>query len=119
MSSQREGGIGCGTVIAIIILIGLAGVAVISVAALIEPFSWVPPLREIFGDCTDKPETATRECALGTRYPGFWSHVIINFLYALLALGLSLALAFALPELRAARTARFDNAAALERYRHA
>src|SRR4051812_45991402 len=110
MSSQREGGVGCGTVIAIIVLIGLVVVAVISVAAVVDPFSWVPPLGEIFGDCTDDPDTTTHECDLGTRYPGFWSHVIINFLYSLVALGLSLALAFALPELRAARTARFDDA---------
>jgi hypothetical protein len=117
MSSQREPGIGCGTLIAFIILLGLVLAAVISVAALVDPFSWVPPLGDIFQKCTDNPDTPSDDCDLGTRYPGFWSHVAVNFAYVLIAAGLLIALALTLPEFRRARTARFDSHAAVERYR--
>jgi hypothetical protein len=106
-------------IIAIFVLIALVVAAVISIAALIDPFSWMPPIGDIFGDCSDKLETAADECDLGTRYPGFWWHVIINLLYALAALVLLLMFAAVLPEYRKARTGRFESEDAVERYRHA
>lgn len=112
MTSRRdEGSSGCGTCLAVLLVIALVVAAVVSVAALVDPFSWVPPLGAIFGDCH------TDECALAERYPGFWVHVVVNFAYALLATGLLLALFSTVAELRRARTARFDDAVALERYR--
>jgi hypothetical protein len=119
MASQREGNSGCGTIIVIFVVIALVVAGVISVAALVDPFSWLPPLGEIFGDCSDNPETAADECDLGTRYPGFWRHVIINFVYALVTLALLVAFALALPEFREARSGRFESDTAVERYRQA
>ena len=122
MASEREDGSGCGgcaVIIAIFVVIALVIAALISVAALVDPFSWMPPIGDIFGDCNDKLETAADECDLGTRYPGFWWHVIINLLYALAALVLLLTFAFALPEFRKARSGRFESDAAVERYRQA
>jgi di/tricarboxylate transporter len=120
MASQRQGGGGCLAIIAIVVVIGLVVSAVLSVAALIDPFSWVPPVGQIFGSCTDNPATAVDECArVGTRYPGFWWHVIINFVYALAALGLLVALVGAVPKFRQARSGRFDGDSAVRHYRHA
>jgi hypothetical protein len=45
--------------------------------------------------------------------------VIINFVYALAALGLLLAFAGTVRDYRTARTGRFDNDNAVERYRRA
>jgi hypothetical protein len=119
MSSQEQGGTGCGTFVAIILVITFVFVAVISIAALVDPFSWVPPIGAIFNNCTDDPDTAQDECELATRYPGFWLHVLVNFGYALMTVGLLIALALAVPEFRKARTARFDNEVAVDRYRRA
>ena len=119
MASQREAGGGCGAIIAIVILIALVVGAVVSVAALIDPFDWMPSLGEIFGDCNDTTEIPGDECELAKRYPGFWGHVIVNFVYALVALGLLVAFASVLPEFRRARGVRFASGAALDRYRQA
>ena len=97
----------------LILLIALVVAAVISVAALVDPFSWMPPIGEIFGDC---PDTAEGECDLGKRYPGFWLHVIVNFAYTVVALGLVAAFALAVPEFRTARSGRFRDDAAVEQY---
>jgi hypothetical protein len=119
MAPQREGGIGCGAIIAIFLVIAVVVAAVISVAALVDPFNWVPPLGQIFGSCTDNPDTSVDECDLGKRYPGFWSHVLINFAYALVALALLVVFAFAVLDFRHARRVRFESEAAVDRYRQA
>jgi hypothetical protein len=119
MASQREGNGGCGTIIAIFVVLALVVAGVISVAALVDPFSWLPSLGEIFGDCTDNADTALDECDLGARYPGFWTHVFINFVYVLAALGSLAAFARTLPEFREARSVRFESDNAVERYRQA
>src|SRR4051795_6153641 len=117
MASEREDGSGCGgcaVIIAILIVISLVISAVVAVASLVDPFSWLPPTGVIFGGCSDKVETSTAGCDFGTRYPGFWWHVIINLLYALAALVRLLTFAFAVPEFREARSGRFESDAAVE-----
>ena len=56
-------------IIAILVVISLVISASVSVAALVDPFSWMPPIGVIFGDCSDNLGTAADECDLGTRYP--------------------------------------------------
>src|SRR5262245_60735741 len=120
MGSRREGGGGgCALFVAVVVVIALVVAGVVSVAALIDPFSWLPPIGKIFGDCNDNPQTPGDDCGLATRYPGFWGHVVINFVYALAALGLLVAFAVVLPEFRKARSSRFESDAAVERYLHA
>jgi hypothetical protein len=120
MATQREDGSGggCALIVGIIFLIGLVIVVVTSIAALIDPFSWVPPIGKVFDSCTDNPDTAVDECA-GSRHPGLWWHVIVNFVYALAALGLLLAFTGCVRDYRAARSDRFDSDGAVERYRRA
>jgi len=118
MASGREGGIGCGTLIAIFVAIALILAAAISIAAIVDPFSWVPSLHQIFG-CTDNPQTTIDECDTTRRYPDFWFHVVINLLYVFMSLGLLVALARALPKYRDTRSRRFESDTAIERYRQA
>src|SRR5215210_4693711 len=94
MSSQQEGG-GCAALVVLVLVIGAVVAAVISVAALVDPFSWLPPIGEIFGDCDDDYDTSADECELATRFPGFWGHVIANFAYSVAAAGLLVWLASA------------------------
>jgi hypothetical protein len=78
-SSNDE--LGCGGCIVAILLIGAVIGAIISVAALIDPFSWMPPVGEIWAECEDDYATSADECDLAERYPGFWGHVAVNFAY--------------------------------------
>ena len=115
---RREGG-GCAAFIAVLLIIGAVVAAVISVAALVDPFSWLPPVGEIWEDCEESYDTPGDDCDLAARYPGFWPHVIANFAYAVVA-AVSLAwLTVAVAELRAARFGRFSGPEAVERYAEA
>jgi hypothetical protein len=112
---QQEGG-GCATFIVVVLVIGAVVAAVISIAALVDPFSWLPPVGEIWEDCEENYDTPGDDCELATRFPGFWPHVISNFAYVTAAVGLLACLAYAVVELREARAQRFSGPAAVERY---
>ncbi len=88
----------------------------ISVAALVDPFSWMPPLAEVWADCRDDRDTAADECDLAARFPGFWVHVGVNLGWAAVAAFWVLASFAAAFWLRDERAARFDDEAAWERY---
>ena len=120
MTQERQEGRGCGTALLAVILVMAAVVgAVISVAALVDPFSWLPPVGEIWEDCQDDLDTPEEDCDPATRFPGFWAHVILNFLYVVATAGLLLRLARAVAELREARPERFSGPEAAQRYRRA
>jgi len=117
--SQQEQGSGCGVlIVGVLVFAGLVAAA-ISIAALVDPFAWMPPVDAIWAQCTDKSSTHVDECSLATRFPGFWGHAIANLAYVLAATGLLLALYGAVGDLREARRQRFDGAAAAERHGHA
>src|SRR4051812_49803543 len=94
---------GCLGVFAVLIVIALIVMAVISFAALIDPFDWLPPVGQIWADCQDDPATSVGECDLATRFPGFWGHAAVNLVWAVLTGGLLTLTALAVPELRKAR----------------
>ena len=117
MSNSREtGGGGCAGCFGLILVLGAVVAAAMSLAALVDPFSWMPPIGDVFADCPPAAEVGG-SCDLQDRYPGFWSHVLVNLVYSAAALGLLVALVPAVAELRTARFERFDDAPALERYR--
>jgi hypothetical protein len=96
--------------------VGIVVGAGISLAALVDPFSWMPSLADVWGDCRDERDTAADECDLATRFPGFWAHVGVNLLWAAAAvLGLLPSFAAGVM-LREERAARFDDEEAAERY---
>jgi hypothetical protein len=107
---------GCGTLIVAIFLFGVAVAAAISLAAIVDPFSWLPPVGEIWEDCERNYDTSADDCALATRFPGFWPHTIANLAYLVAATGLLARLALAVVELRAARAARLSPTAMVDRY---
>ena len=115
---DQQGGGGCGGCLVLLLVIGAIVAAAMSLAALVDPFSWMPPIDEMFADCPPAAEVGG-SCDLEDRYPGFWLHVLVNVAYSAAAVGLLAALVPAVAELRKARFARFDGGSALERYRAA
>lgn len=114
--SRQEGG-GCLGLFAALVVIALVVMAVISLAAVVDPFGWLPPVDEIWRDCQDNYATDRDECALANRFPGFWGHVVVNLLYAVAAAGALATTAVAARSLPKSRGRRFDGADELARYR--
>jgi hypothetical protein len=111
-SGSGCGGLGCGLFL-VAMLIGAVVAAAISLAALVDPFDWMPPVPRIWEDCEG-------DCELAHRFPGFWWHAVANLVYAALSAVVAYAFAASVADLRDARVARFANAeaaAAFERAR--
>ncbi len=107
---------GCGACLGALLLLGIIVGTAISIAALVDPFSWMPSLGEIWSDCDDDWRTEADECDPATRFPGFWVHVVVNLVWASVALaGVLASLAVAL-EMRRHRPTRFDDESGAERY---
>lgn len=113
---QEQETSGCAITFLAALVIGTVVAAVISVAALVDPFSWMPPVGEIWKDCQDSYEIPGDECALARRYPGFWLHVVVNFAYAVVAAGLLIWLAAAVSRFRETRARRFADRSSLEAF---
>ena len=116
---HSNGAGGCVGCLAAVIVLAVALAALISVAATIDPFSWMPPVGDIWADCDDDFTTDRDECALENRFPGFWLHAVVNLAYVVTASGLVLALLGSVADLRGKRVARFSAAAAAEEHRSA
>lgn len=101
-TSQSAGG-GCLAVLALLIVVAVIVMAVISLAALIDPFDWMPTVDEIWDDCSG-------DCALAHRFPGFWWHAAANLLYAGLAVAVGGGFLAAVRDVRRKRVGRFDSA---------
>ncbi len=113
---RRGDGSGCAGLFAVLLVFGAVIAAGISLAALVDPFAWMPPLAEIWADCDDDYATSEDECSLEVRYDGFWVHAAINVAYALITGVLLLAFASAVAEFREARRERFAGDEAAGRY---
>ena len=79
--SEREPGAGCGGCFGLLLVIGAIVAAAMSLAALVDPFSWMPPIGDVFADCPPAAEVGG-SCDLEDRYPGFWLHVLVNLAYS-------------------------------------
>ena len=78
---------GCGGCIVLVLVIGAIVAAAMSIAALVDPFSWMPPIGDVFADCPPAVEV-NGSCELEDRYPGFWLHVLVNLAYSAAAVAL-------------------------------
>jgi len=103
-SGKETAGGGCIALFVLLIVVALIVMGIISLAALIDPFDWMPRVHEIWKDCSG-------DCALAHRFPGFWWHAVANLLYAALAVAVSGVFLVAVRDVRGKRVARFDNAA--------
>src|SRR3954469_25837123 len=65
-----QGG-GCLVVFLFILVVGAIIAAVISLAALVDPFNWMPRVDAVWADCEG-------DCALGDRFAGFCCHAAVN-----------------------------------------
>lgn len=108
--STGEDAGGCAGCFAAFILIALVVSAVVSLAALIDPFDWMPSVSEVWEDCDGD------RCDLADRFPGFWVHVIVNLAWAIATSLALLLLMAAVTDLRQARAERFDTREAASRY---
>ena len=114
MSGGREQeGSGCAALFVVVLVIAAVVAALISLAALVDPFSWLPPVSEVWGHCQ---ATAERSCDLADRFPGFWGHAAANLAYTLVTAGALLFLVAAVSDLREARHERFGGAEQAEHY---
>jgi hypothetical protein len=103
------GGGGCLALFLLILAIAAIVAAVISLAALIDPFDWMPPLGEIWEDCEG-------DCALAHRFPGFWWHAAANLVYAVAAAVAACGFVATVVELRGTRVGRYDSTSDAEAF---
>jgi len=100
--SSSAGG-GCVALFVVFLVIAAVVAGIISLAALIDPFNWMPRVGRIWEDCSG-------DCALAHRFPGFWLHAVLNLVYAVVAAVVSVAFLTWVLELRSKRVERFDSA---------
>jgi hypothetical protein len=106
--SSSSGG-GCLALFLVIVAIALVVMGIISLAALIDPFNWMPRVGVIWKDCSG-------DCALAHRFPGFWLHAILNLVYAVVATVLSGVFLMSVADLREKRVDRFDSTEAATQF---
>lgn len=106
---------GCWACLGGMVLIALVIAAVISIAALIDPFDWMPSVSEVWEDC-ETEVYGSDECDLDERFPGFWWHVVANFAWALVETVLLIGVIASAADVREARVARFDSEEAAAQY---
>jgi hypothetical protein len=102
---QSEGG-GCIALFLILVAIALVVMAVISFAAFVDPFDWMPRVGAIWADCSG-------DCALAHRFPGFWWHAAANLVYVGVAVAAACVFVAGVADVRGRRIARYDSAADL------
>lgn len=101
---------GCWGWFGIVLLVGLVVMALISLAAVVDPFDWLPTASAVWAGCQDDPGIPGSQCALAHRFPGFWEHAIVNLMYDLAAGGAVIALVMSAVDYRTKRATRFDSA---------
>ena len=111
-SAGGSSGGGCGTLIAFFVLVAGIVAAAISLAALVDPFDWMPSVHVIWADCD-------ADCELADRFPGFWWHVVANLAYAALAFVVTIRFLAAVVDVRKSRVTRYADVAAMDAYRAA
>src|SRR4051795_13570765 len=94
---------GCIALFVLLIVVALIVMGIISLAALIDPFDWMPTVHRIWKDCSG-------DCALAHRFPGFWWHAVANLVYAAVAVAVAGAFVVGVRDVRGKRVAPFDSA---------
>ena len=107
-SSKGAGG-GCLALFLVLMAIALVVMAVISFAALVDPFDWMPRVGTIWADCSG-------DCALAHRFPGFWWHAAANLVYVGVAVAAACAFVAGAADVRGKRVARYDSVGDLEAF---
>jgi hypothetical protein len=96
--------------LAVLLVVAAVVAALISLAALIDPFDWMPPVKAIWRHCEG-------DCELAHRFHGFWAHAVGNLAYVTVSAGLLLGLVGKAGALREARAKLFSDPGAGKRLR--
>jgi hypothetical protein len=91
------------------LIVGAILAALISLAALVDPFNWMPQVGEIWADCE-------ADCVLAHRFPGFWWHAAANLVYAAAAATLACLFLVVIIDMREKRVDRYASSAAAAAY---
>ncbi len=98
---------GCAALFVVLLIFGAVVAAAVSLAAVVDPFAWMPSLAEVWADCDDDYRTDVDECGLSERFDGFWWHTAANLAYTLTTVVFLLAFALAVADFRRTRRERF------------
>lgn len=98
--------------IALVLIIAMIATVAIWLAALVDPFDWMPSSGEIWADCEG-------DCELAHRFPGFWWHVVANLSYAAIAAATAKRFGTTVGRLRRTRVTRYASAEAMDDFRRA
>lgn len=101
---------------AVVMVICAVLAAVMSVAALVDPFAWMPSANELWSDCQESDVARFGSCDWSDRFPDIWWHAGLNLLYAIAALIALAGLAGGVKRLREVRPQRFGSASAWALY---
>ena len=94
----------------VLLAIGIAVAALISLAALIDPFDWMPSVAQIWHRCEG-------DCDLSHRFPDFWGRALANLAYVTVSACVLLGLGVKVAEMREVRRKLFTVAGAAARLR--
>lgn len=114
MTQGSDGGDGCFGCVVGVLAIAAVFAALISIAALVDPFDWMPSVGEVWADCEEEPrdegpfDSGEDPCDLDVRFPGFYGHAALNLLWTTVTAIALAALIGAAGNLRSARRARFN-----------
>src|SRR3954451_14676257 len=104
---NKGSGWGC---VGVLLVVGAVVAALVSLAALVDPFDWVPSLKAIWKHCDG-------DCDLAHRYPGFWGHVVANLAYLTVGVALLAGLGAEVGALKETRQRLYVDPGARERLR--
>jgi hypothetical protein len=103
--NENSGRGGCLLIVLLLIAVGAVVMVLISLAALFDPFSWMPTVDRVWEDCRG-------DCALAHRFPGFWWHATANLIYGAITLVASVMFGLSVADLRETRVKRYNSTAA-------
>jgi hypothetical protein len=106
----KDDGNGC-VIAAVIAAIAALVAGAMSLAAVVDPFTWLPTVEELWSDCGGD------ECDLADRFPGYWGHTALNLVYDIAALLLVVGLAISAYEYPRNRTMRYRSPEDHDRWR--
>jgi Na+(H+)/acetate symporter ActP len=115
MRESKDSGCGCGAIFGAFLLLAIVVGTVISLAAVVDPFSQLPTPAAIWSACNDAAGSGSG-CTLADRFPGFWGHVGVSLAYTLVTAVAFVLLVATAAGLREAAGGRFDDAEAAARY---
>lgn len=116
-NNDADGCAGCLGFLAVAFVIALIIGAVISIAALVDPFSWLPSVTEVWEDPDSDGDYGFEEAAFKERYPDFGWRVVANVAWTLVAAIALIGFGAAVADFREQQRKRYESEQAAAEYR--